>query len=156
MINFKPSDDESAVDIYSTATRLSPISKTKKQKVLKDYGIKTGWAKGKSDPAISQKAAAAVLAKFKKDQAKAKPKPTTKPPATKPPVTAVKRIISREQAAAIARKYKVDPAKLFGFGTSGGGAGMWINTAPANYVWSSTANFEAWLKRAIKYNTIPK
>lgn len=152
MINFKPSSDESAVEIYSTATRLSPISKTKKTKVLADYGIKAGWAKGKSDPAISKGAADAVLKKFKEDQAKAKP--PAKPTTPVKPVAAPK--LTREQAAAIARKYKIDPAKLFGWGVKGGGAGMWINSAPAAYVWQSPATFEAWLKRAIRYNSIPK
>lgn len=163
MINFKPSEGESAVGIYTEATRLSPITKTKKEKVLKDYGIKAGWAKGKSDAAISKGAADAVLKKWKDDQKKAAdaakkaadaknpPKVTQPKPSAKPT-----NLLSRSQAATIARKYKIDPAKLFGYGVKGGAPGAWINTAPAAYVWKNATTFEDWLKRAIRYGTVPK
>lgn len=64
---------------YAKATRLSPISTTDKNAVLKDYGIAAGWAKGKSDSAISMEAADKVVAKFKADQANPlnNPKPST-------------------------------------------------------------------------------
>lgn len=59
---------------YQKATRLSPISETAKNTVLKDYGVSAGWSKGKSDTAISTEAADKVLAKFNKDQAALQPK----------------------------------------------------------------------------------
>lgn len=165
MINFKPSGEESSVSLYTEATKLSPISKTKKEKVLKDYGIKAGWSKGKSDAAISKGAADAVLKKWKADQKKAADaakkaaeakNPTKTPPKVTQPTPKPTNLLSRSQAAAIARKYKIDPAKLFGYGVKGGAPGAWINTAPARYVWKNAQTFEDWLKRAIRYGTVPK
>lgn len=55
---------------YSKATRISPISETDKNQVLKDYGISVGWAEGKDDAAISHQAANQVLYKFRFEKRK--------------------------------------------------------------------------------------
>lgn len=151
MIDFKPSGNNESTGIYTEATRLSPISKTKKKKVLADYGIKTGWAKGKSDPAISKQAAAAVLKKFKADQKKATDAKKPAEPAKAPTVKPVTTNFSRAAAAALIRSYGADPAKLIGWGASNAGS-MWVNAASQAYIWRNKASFEAWLRRAIKYN----
>lgn len=152
MIKFNNNEDESAVGIYTAATRLSPISKTKKEKVLKDYGIKTGWTKGKSDTAISKAAADAVLKKWKADQAKAKADAKKAADAKNPPAKTPTKVtqpaaktLSRAEAAALSRKYGFDPAKLFGYGVKGGS--YWVTSSSAAYVWKDAASFEAWLKR---------
>lgn len=153
MIKFNNQEVESVTGVYTEATRLSPISKTKKDKVLKDYGIQTGWSKGKSDTAISRKAADAVLNKFKADQKKAKDeakkaadKKNELPPTkvTQPAATT----LSRAQAATLSRKYGLDPAKLFGYGVKGGS--YWVNAASQAYIWKDAATFEAWLKRVLR------
>lgn len=171
MIKFNSGEDESVTGIYTRATRLSPISTTKKDTVLKDYGIQTGWSKGQSDTAISSKAADAVLIKFKADQAKAKeeakkaaeannpqpaPAPITAPAAptpAAPPIAAPR--LSRIDAAAISRRYGIDPAKLFGWGVKNF-APNWLTSSAANYVWSSATSFEEWLKRAIRAGSVPR
>lgn len=145
---------ESVTSVYTQATKLSPISKTKKDKVLADYGVQSGWSKGKSDTAISAKAADAVLIKFKADKAKAAA--DAKAAAEKITHSAASQNPTlRVQAAAIARRYGVDPAKLFGYGVKGF-TPNWLLSADAAYVWRDAASFEDWLKRAIRDGTMPR
>lgn len=74
------------------------------------------------------------------------PTPAPKPPSAVTPTPRPSRI-SRATAVSIIRQYRLDPAKVIGYGSSSAGS-MWINTRAADYVWSSRASFEAWLRRA--------
>lgn len=155
MIKFNSGETDSQTSLYTEATKLPPISKTKKDKVLKDYGIKTGWSKGKSDTAISKGAADAVLKKWKTDQAAAKKaadaakKPTTTTPKTPTKVTQPT-ALSRKEAAAITRKYGLDPAKIMGWGTGNTLENYWVNQTSQAYIWRNAASFESWIKRVIQ------
>lgn len=158
MIKFNNQEQETVTGVYTESTRLSPISKTKKNTVLKDYGLAAGWSRGKSDTAISKKAADAVLKKFRDDQAKAKAAAAKaaaakNPPAKTPTPAKVVQptVLPRATAAQLSRKYGFDPAKLFGYGLKGRNMNdWWVNQTSQAHIWKNAANFEAWLKRVVK------
>jgi len=116
---------------YDKATKISPISESSKKEVLDRYGIKVGWAKGKTDAAITGEAAKKVVAKFKADKAKIKPKPATtskpktpyKSGTTGGPVTSA--VLSKRLAAA-------------GF----------TGSKPPAYALKNVATLDAWILRA--------
>ena len=56
--------DDTTSQQYIDATRLSPLKPQDKEAILKEYSLKVGWAKGKTDAQISAEAAKAVISKF--------------------------------------------------------------------------------------------
>ncbi len=62
---------------YANATRLSPLKPQDKEAILKDYSLKVGWAKGKTDQQLSDEAAKAVITKFYTEKRKAPAGATT-------------------------------------------------------------------------------
>lgn len=56
--------------------------------------------------------------------------------------------LARATAAAICRKFGLDPAKVFGYGTKLPSMNWWVNRPEAAYVWDSATTFQAWLRRA--------
>ena len=84
------------------------------------------------------------------------PGPTPTPPTVVPkepapaptPTPTQPKTLSRAEAAAILRKYGLDPAKVIGYGVTG--FSSWITSAAAKYVWKDAASFEAWVKRTFR------
>ena len=122
---------------YQKATQLSPISKTDKKKVLSDYGIGVGWAKGQTDAGISMKAADAVVAKFQKDQPKPKPAPVTptKPTTPKPSTggAAAPKPVTASLVSSTIAKY-----------------GLPGTARPPAYALTNSNELEAWAQRAVR------
>lgn len=141
---------------YQRATSFSPIKKDERDKVFKDYGLKAGVSKGKSDSQLEHTAANAVLSWWQKQQAAKKPKtpaPTKaspKPSASKAPAksTAPAKPTMPDTgmaAPAVDPKYVAKQMAAYGF-----------KTQPPAYALVSQAAFDAWLARAVKYATRPR
>lgn len=95
-----------------------------------------------TDKALYKKATDDVVKWYKANKKPAAVKSTASP------VSSTR--IARSQAAAIIRRYGLDPAEIIGWGgaaTTGKElSSYWVNNQ--DYVWRSAAEFEAWLKRA--------
>lgn len=121
---------------YQKATQLSPISKTDKKKVLSDYGINVGWAKKQTDKGISMKAADAVVAKFKKDQAAKQPKP-----APTKPTTPAKPSTSQPKPTAVSASLVSQTLNKYGLPST---------SKPPSYAMTDSNQLEAWAQRAVR------
>lgn len=147
---------------YQRATSFSPIQKDQRDKVFKEYGLKSGVSKGKNDTSLEHTAAEAVISWFQRQQKAKAAKPSASGSNSKPSGPATRtsgssaRGGSRQAsgptmpdtgmaAPAVAPAYIRKQMAAYGF-----------KTQPPAYALVSTAAFDAWLARAVRYMSRPR
>lgn len=152
---FAPSSslEDSLRQGYERATSFSPIKKDERNKVFKEYGLKAGVSKGKSDSAIEGLATKSVISWFKKQQA-AKKQAAKKQAAVKAPKPAAKaaprRTTTKLAPRPVTKPAAPKPAGVDPKYVSRVMAQHGFKTTPPAYALVSKEAFDAWIARAVR------